>query len=163
MNNTRRHDFPLRRIHWTFLSLAAALLLAGCAAMLPKLEAPKLEVVAVNLGHANLLQAKIDVTLRVTNPNNRSLDVSSIVLQIAVSGTEMATGETAEPFVVPALGETQFDIKLTADVATALALMAQQLHSDAVPYRVTGQVKLASGLIRNLPFTTEGNLPLRRQ
>jgi LEA14-like dessication related protein len=145
------------------LGLAGAMLLAGCSALLPKLEAPKLEVVAVNLGHANLLQAKIDVTLRVTNPNNRSLDVSSIVLQIAVSGTQMATGETAEPFVVPALGETQFDIKLTADVATALALMAQQLHSDTVPYRVTGQVKLASGFIRNLPFTSEGDLPLRRQ
>lgn len=141
------------------LALAA---LSSCAAMLPKLEAPKLEVVAVNLGHGNISSQKIDVTLNVDNPNNRVLDISSIELQIALSGTEFATGETAEPFVVPALGSTQFQVKLTADLKTALALVALQYGADTIPYRISGTVKLASGLVRTLPFKSDGKVPLKR-
>lgn len=140
------------------LALAA---LGSCAAMLPKLEAPKLQVVAVNLGHGNISSQKIDVTLNVDNPNNRVLDISSIELQIALSGTEFATGATAEPFVVPALGSTQFQVKLTADLKTALELVALQYGADTIPYRISGTVKLASGLIRTLPFKSDGKVPMK--
>ncbi|HTP39999.1 MAG TPA: LEA type 2 family protein [Steroidobacteraceae bacterium] len=147
------------------LGLAGALLdgsLGGCAALLPRLEPPRLQVVGVNLGHGNLAKQKINVTLNVDNPNNRVLDIGSIDVNIALSGTDFATGVTAEPFAVPALGSTQFTIDLTANLETALKLIAASYGADTIPYRITGEVHLAGGVIRNLPFKSDGNVPLKK-
>jgi LEA14-like dessication related protein len=139
----------------------AAAALSGCAGMLPKLVPPKLDVIAISVSSGNLARARIGVQLHVVNPNARAIAVNSIDCRVAVAGTELAQGATTAPFVVPANGETQFGVQLNVDLAAALAIMAAQLGAADVPYTLNGEAHLSEGLIRTLPFKSEGHLRLR--
>jgi LEA14-like dessication related protein len=52
---------------------ALGLMLAACSSMLPKLEAPQLQVVKVDVLKSDFLQQELRVRMRVDNPNDRVL------------------------------------------------------------------------------------------
>ena len=144
------------------LLATSALALAGCSTLGYKLEAPQLSVVQVELVKGDLLQQNLRVRLHVRNPNRRELSVSGITYEIEVAGEKFAHGESERDFVVPALGETEFDVGVTANAAGVLLRLATGgIRSDAVDYRLVGTVKLKSGLLRSLPFEQRGKVNLR--
>jgi LEA14-like dessication related protein len=144
------------------LLLASSLaLLAGCASLLPRLEPPTLDVVGVSLAGSDLAHTQIGVRLHVSNPNPRALSVQSIECTLALAGTQFAQGSTDAPFLLPASGATDFQVTLSADLAAAMSIMLSQLGARDVPYTVAGRAHLAQGLIRTLPFRSEGRLALR--
>lgn len=142
-------------------ALLLSLLLPACAALAPKLEAPRLSVTGVRFIGGDLVRQQIGLTIHASNPNPRSLAVQRIDYAIAVAGSEFARGTTAAPFTLPASGETDFELALTADLRTALKVLGAHLGEPAVPYRVTGTVHFAAGVLRVLPFSSGGSLALR--
>ena len=148
----------------TRLVIAAAtlLLFAGCASLAPKLEAPDLEVVDVKLLRGDLSQQQLRVRLRVTNPNDRELPVKGITYRMEVGGEQFAAGESERDFVVPALGATEFDMSMNADLAGVLfRMMSGGRMRDAIDYRLSGKVSLSAGLLRSVPFEKKGTFNLR--
>ncbi len=148
----------------TLRGLAACLSLAfagGCV-LAPKFKEPHLEVVEVQMLRGDLLQQELRVRMLVQNPNNRELAVRSIQYQVQVAGEAFAHGESERDFKVPANGETQFDVSVTANAAAAvLRLLGSGRKLDAVEYQITGKVTLATGLMRSLSFDQKGQLKLR--
>jgi LEA14-like dessication related protein len=139
----------------------AALLLAGCSALLPKLEPPQLSVVSVELIKADLLQQQLRVRMKVVNPNDRALPVRGITYTVEVGGEELAHGDSDRDFTVPALGDLEFDVNVHANAAPVLLKYALGGRRDAVDYRIAGKVQLAAGLVRSIPFSQTGRLNLR--
>jgi hypothetical protein len=81
---------------------------------------------------------------------------------VKVAGEAFAHGESERNFVVPANGETEFDVGVTANAAAAvLRLLGSGRSLDAVEYEVTGRVALAKGFVRSIPFDAKGQLKLR--
>ena len=149
----------IRRGMATLLAIAC-LAVAGCSTF--KLEAPQLSVVRVELVKGDLMQQNLRVRLHVRNPNKRELSVSGISYEIEVAGEKFAHGESERDFVVPALGETEFDVAVTANAAAILLKLATGgMRSDALEYRLFGKVNLNSGLLRSLPFDQRGRVDLR--
>ena len=139
----------------------AAVLAGGCA---PKLERPTLSIVGVQLVSGDLLQQRLKVRLRVQNPNDRALAVKSIEYTLEVAGQPFASGESADAFTVPALGETEFDMNVRTDLAGALLqLLARgsQRPGQDVPYRLSGKLSLSEGLLRSIPFEQQGTFSLQ--
>lgn len=134
--------------------------LGGCSGMIPKLEPPDLQVVGVELQASDLLQQQLRVRMRVTNPNDRALPVRGITYRVEVAGEQFATGESERDFEVPALGSTEFDLSMKANAASVL-LKLMGNRSQALDYRLTGRVQLASGLLRSIPFEEKGTFNLR--
>jgi hypothetical protein len=66
-------------------------------------------------------------------------------------------------FNVPALGEAEFDMNMTANMAGAIMkLLGKGSDSmDEVEYRVTGKISLSEGLLRSIPFEDHGKFKLR--
>ena len=144
------------------LLAAAVLAVAGCSALGYKFETPQLTIVQVELVKGDLLQQNLRVRLHVRNPNRRELPVSGITYEIEVAGEKFAHGESERDFTVPALGETEFDVGVTANAAGVLLRLATGgIRSDAVDYRLVGKVNLKSGLLRSLPFEQRGKVNLR--
>ena len=142
--------------------MAAAMLplLAGCAA-LPKLEAPRLSVVSVKLQSADLFSQKLQLRMRVQNPNTRELPIQGIDYRVELDGAELGQGLTNQPFTVPALGEAEFDVQFTANLASTLArLLSRRGSRDSVEYRLVGKVALSSGFLRRIPFDERGSVKL---
>jgi LEA14-like dessication related protein len=148
----------------TLWSIAILVVLAGCSALVPQLETPKLSVVNVEVTKTELWEQRMKVRLRVQNPNDRSLPVKGLTAKLEVAGEEFATGVTAASFEVPALGEAEFDMDMTAHMAGALIKLLGrkgETRDDAIDYRVTGKLSLSSGLLRSIPFEETGSFNLR--
>lgn len=140
----------------TLVALAVPVLLAACA--YTRLQQPELSVIDIDLLKGDLFQQELRVRMRVYNPNDRELPVRSITYEVQLAGRAFAQGESMGDFVIPARGETDFDVNVRANATGALLRL---LGSDGDPeYRLTGEVKLASGLLRTIPFDHTGKLKL---
>lgn len=148
------------------LPVAVLLSLAGCSTLSPRLEAPKLSIVSVELVKGELFEQRIRARMRVQNPNDRELAVKGITYTIELGGEELGRGLSGSSFTVPRLGEAEFDMNVTANLAgTLLKLVGRAEQQGRAPgaldYRIVGKVQLASGLVRSVPFEQKGSLKLR--
>ena len=150
-------------IRETLWSCAAVLLFAltGCASAL-KFEAPKLSVVTLKVQSADIFAQRMQVRMRVQNPNDRELPIKGITYRIEVNDAELGQGVADTPFVVPAMGEAEFDMVFTANLATALSqLLSRKGSAETIDYRLRGEVALSSGLLRHVPFDERGSVKLK--
>jgi LEA14-like dessication related protein len=148
-------------------SLLPALLLAGCAAFAPRLETPHLSVVDVTLVKSDLFEQRLRARMRVQNPNDRELAVKGITYTIEVGGEEFGRGISGSSFVVPRMGEAEFDMNITANMAGTLIRLISRAEKqggrapEAIEYRIVGKVSLATGVLRSVPFEEKGSFSLR--
>jgi len=142
---------------------AAALLiaLAGCASTFD-LEAPTLSVVSMKVQSADIFSQRMQIRMLVQNPNDRELPIKGITYRIEVNDAELGQGVADTPFVVPAMGEAEFDMVFTANLATALSqLLSRKGSAETIDYRLRGEVALSSGLLRHVPFDERGSVKLK--
>jgi LEA14-like dessication related protein len=149
----RRRQLVLR----SYPLLAAFLVLAACA---PRLEKPTLTVANIEYQGGNILQQNFQISFNLHNPNARELPVSGFAAQLSVDGDVIASGSSSRAFIVPALGDGQFDMIVKADMATGLIKLLN--HSDALNYELSGTVSIDLPFLRSLPFHQNGVLPLRK-
>ena len=139
---------------------AAALLLTCCA--LTNFQTPKLSIADVQVLGGEIWQQRLRVRMHVQNPNERALPVKSIKYTLEVQGQAFAEGESLQPFVVPALGEADFDMNVTTNAAGALmGVLSHYGGSGVVDYRLVGKVSLSEGWLRSIPFDERGTFKLR--
>ncbi|HEV8018504.1 MAG TPA: LEA type 2 family protein [Steroidobacteraceae bacterium] len=142
----------------TVLSAAALV----CCALAQKFETPKLAVVDVQIQSSDLWAQRLKVRMHVQNPNDIALPIKGITYTIEVDGQQFASGESATSFVVPALGEAEFDMNVTTNMAgTLLKLLAHGAAGQSVPYRLSGKVSLSQGLLHSIPFDEQGTFKLQ--
>ena len=145
---------------WGLVALPLIALMSGCAA-LPKFESPKLSVVALKVQGGDFFSQRLQVRMRVFNPNDRELPIKAITYSLEVSDTEIGNGSTSAPFTVPAMGEAEFDMQITANLAGVIGkLLSRKNSSDPLPYRVVGDVSLSSGFLKRIPFDERGSVKL---
>ena len=145
------------------LSLTMTLLLSSCSLFVPRFETPQLSVVNVELQKSDLWEQRMKVRMRVVNPNDRPIPVKGLTVALDVQGEQLAHGVSGASFNVPALGEAEFDMNMTANMAGALIRLLGKGDSvrDQVEYRITGKISLSEGLLRSIPFEDRGTFRLR--
>ena len=145
-----------RRLVGALSCSAVVLVLSSCSLFVPKLQTPRLSVVGVELQKGALWQQKLKVRMHVDNPNDRELPIKGITYTLDVNGQEFAHGESAAAFVVPALGEAEFDMNMTANMAgTIISLLSHGTDAN-VQYHLAGRIALSHGLLRSVPFDQQG-------
>lgn len=153
-----RKERQMRRA--VVLALLCVPLYVGCAAF-PKLEAPKLSVVSLKMQSGDIFSQRMLVRMRVLNPNARELPIKGLNYRIEINGADFAQGLNDTPFVVPALGEAEFDMQVTANLAGTLAKLLSRGSQDTLDYRLVGSVALSSGFLRRIPFDERGSVKLK--
>jgi LEA14-like dessication related protein len=128
-------------------ALAATLLLSAGCAVTPRLE------------------QRFKARMRVQNPHDRSIAVRGVSYTLQIGGEELGRGLSGSSFTVPASGEAEFDMLVTANLAGTVMRLLERARSDGLPdslsYRLRGEVKLAEGLVRTIPFDEKGSVRLR--
>ena len=137
------------------LIILLALGLSGCSLFVPKIERPTLSVVKVQLLKSDLWHQELRVRMRVQNPNDRALPVKGIVYQLDIEGQELAHGMSGDSFVVPARGEAEFDMSVSANMANMLIKLLSKGGTE-VEYRIYGKISLSAGLLRSIKFDDHG-------
>ena len=152
----------------TRILVALSLLgVTGCAVLGPKLRAPDLSILEVQIVKGDLFEQRLKARMRVQNPNSVGLSVRGITYTIELEGQELGRGLSGSSFVVPPSGEAEFDMLVTANLAgTLLKIVERTRKAGGSPptelsYRLRGEVKLDKSLLRTVPFDQKGSLRLR--
>jgi len=143
--------------------LVAALAVAGCSVLAPKFEKPQFSVVSIEMTGGNFLRQNFLVKLNIQNPNDRTLPVSRLHVELNIAGEQVASGVNTTAFVVPARGDTQFDMEISANMALALLKVAgrKDQHADSIEYDMTGGASIDLPFLSDLPFRQHGALSLK--
>src|SRR5262245_32650197 len=106
------------------MALLAGLALAGCTALPTNLETPEVSFVSLRAVEASVFEQRLEVRMKVRNPNDVELPVNGLDVDVELADEPFARGVSAREFVVPAGGEAEFDMLVTANAATALLKIA---------------------------------------
>jgi LEA14-like dessication related protein len=142
------------------LSVFATCLVA-CSAFAPKIEVPRLSLVRVAMTSADIFNQQFLVRVHVENPNDRELPVKGIDYRLFLEGDSFAEGLSEKPFVVPAKGETEFDMVVRTNFVSGLGRLMSRLNGrDQVQYVVEGKVLTDLGMVKKIPFQETGTVSL---
>ncbi len=142
--------------------LVSAVALAACAGLGTKIESPKVSFVGIRALEASLFEQKLQVRLKVQNPNSVELPVNGLEVAVELAEEPFAHGVSAREFTVPAQGEAEFDMIVTANAASALMRIAggDRKSREEIGYRLKGKLSTKLGMLRSIPFDESGTLPL---
>jgi LEA14-like dessication related protein len=142
--------------------IALTLALSACSLMAPKFNRPNVTVISIQVRSGNLLQQNFAVKLNIQNPNDRALPVRGLHTELNVGGQQIASGVSDRAVIVPAFGESEFDMTITANLAVALLKLADKAnqHADSIDYDLSGEANIDLPFLRNLPFHQSGSFKL---
>jgi len=151
----------MRRIP-SYLALLSVLLLvlSGCAAFSQR-DPLNVQVAGIQPLPGEGLELRMNVKLRIQNPNDMALDYNGVALNLEVNGRRLASGVSDARGSVPRFGETVLSVPMTVSAFSAArqALgLAEHIGLDEVPYVLRG--KLAGGLFGTQRFVEKGTLEL---
>jgi LEA14-like dessication related protein len=137
------------------------LCLSACSALGPKIEVPQLTLVRVAMTSADIYNQQFLVRMHVENPNDRELPVRGIDYELFLEGDSFAEGVSNKPFVVPAKGETEFDMIVRTNFVSGVARLLSRLNGrQQVQYVIEGKVLTDIGMVKKIPFQESGTVSL---
>jgi LEA14-like dessication related protein len=136
--------------------------LTGCVGLPSDLRTPEVSFVGMRALEGGLFEQRLEVRMLVRNPNIIDLPVRGLDVDVELADEPFAHGVSAREFIVPAQGEAEFDMIVTANAATALMKIAgsDRKSREAIGYRVKGRLSTRLGLLRSIPFDESGTVPL---
>ena len=144
-----------------FLTLLLGLLLSSCASL--QFESPKLSVVSVGMVSADVFSQQFRIRLHVHNPNTIELPIKGIEYTLFLQGDHFAEGATEQAFVVPAMGEAEFDALIKTNFMSSIGRLLSKLNAGdqgKIQYAFEGSVLLSKGIVRKFPFSEQGMVEL---
>ena len=146
------------------LSIAiAVLVLAGCASVFGPVENPSVTIKSLRFLPAEGGMQRIDVTLRVMNPNGFPLESKGLVLEAVFNDIPLLNGAVAEPPAVPAYGEADMNVTLSASLLNGIRLLGVVMKhpEDALQYRLEARIDLSRPIARTLTILEQGQISAR--
>lgn len=140
----------------------AALLLAGCAALTPGFEEPRVSVSSFRPITGDGAVPQFEIGLRVSNPNAKALELAGISYAVEIEGKELITGVGNELPIVPAYGEADFKLTASVGLMDGLRLLTEMMNSPKETLSYSFKAKLDPGLLQPAIRVTEsGQFSLR--
>lgn len=148
---------------------AAALLvalIAACAALPPR-NAPRIDVVGVQLDRVEGPDAYFNIGVRLTNDGNEDLVIRTLIGRLAIEGEPVAEAAlVAPPVRIPAHGSARADLSSRTGMDQVLRAVAAAMRRGAtltapgarptLRYAIDGSATLDGGY--RLPFAHSGEL-----
>jgi len=151
------------RVSRPFL-LLLAVMLAACAGLTGPVENPRVTVTSLRLLPADGVEQRIEVGLRLLNPNSFDLHAKGLVISLGLNGVPLLKGATSELPFVPAYGEAQAKLTLSLSLMSGLRLMSRlaQQPDEPLQYRLEARLDLRRPLWKRLTLMEQGEIAPRR-
>ena len=150
-----------RLIARCLLILTLAVGVNGCAALRPDLKAPRLALIAVAMTSGDVFNQQFLIRMSVENPNDRELPIKGLDYKIFLEGDGFAEGKLNKPFVVPANGETDFDMTVKTNFVSGVGRLLSRLNGRTqVNYSVEGDLLTDIRFLKKIPFNETGSVNL---
>lgn len=143
-----------------------AVLVAACSTLGPKLEAPRLSLVGIQVLSTDMFAQRFKVRVLVKNPNDLEIPVRGIEYTIILMGDSFAEGETTDRFVLPAKGEAEFDMLVTTNFVSSFGRLLSRVGGgklENIEYEISGKIYVEKGILRKIPFSHQGTVDFSKQ
>jgi len=142
-----------------FLTAAGALALAGCASF-QRTDPPQVTLVGVEPAASEGLEVRMQLKLRVQNPNSTAIDYNGVYVELALQGKSFASGVSNESGTVPSFGEALVGVPVSVSVlgiaSHAMGMLGNSM--DKIKYEMRGKLNSpTSGAVR---FKSQGEVSL---
>lgn len=143
--------------------LALAALLTACAGLTGQIEKPRITVTSLRVLPAEGVEQRVEVGLRLLNPNDFDLDAKGLVISLGINDVPLLTGATADVPRVPAYGEALAQVTLSVNLMSGLRLVSRLMqHPDSpLQYRLEARLDLRSPMWTRLRLTEQGEISPR--
>jgi LEA14-like dessication related protein len=147
----------LRRALCLMLSLGVA----ACVSS-PSIQPPQMSLVGLTLGRSGLLQHRLWVDLRLSNPNAFEVGIAHLQFALEVNQQRFGRGRLRRVVELPAQGEVVVPVLMTIATDDLIATMMDLSGEQQLPYRLIGEAELDHVLAQTVPFEGRGRLELPR-
>jgi LEA14-like dessication related protein len=141
------------------IAIFAVALSAGCAALSPLSEPPRVVLVDLRLMDSTVLEQRYRLTLRVQNPNAAPLDIDGLSLDLDLNDHPFLSGVSNQAVVVPAYGEalTELDASSTLLGIVRQVEVLERTGNGRFTYELSGGLSLR-GYAGTVRFSHRGEL-----
>ncbi len=138
-----------------FFPTAFLLFATGCASLLFQAESPEVLVSNVKPLGGTLFEQRVQVDLRVRNPNDFDLDVTGLDFTLRLNDKKLARGLASQGVTIPRLGDAILTVETTTSTLDVLSQLLNLASGEDVTYHITGVLHLQD---IPLPFDNKGVL-----
>lgn len=142
------------------LLLTIILIATGCASLLIQADPPEVLVSNVKPLGGTLFEQRVQVDLRVRNPNNFDLDVTGLDFTLQLNNKRLARGLASQAVAIPRLGDAILTVETTTSTLDVLSQLLNLTSGEDVTYQIKGVLHLQD---IPLPFDNEGVLLKTRE
>ena len=122
---------------------------------------PEIELKTVHILEIDQSSVTLEGTLEIKNPNDLGTKFSGYQYQLDVDGQRLSTGESKQPFQIPALSAVTLTIPATFLFEDLMALDNKRIFNRDLVYVLKGTAILDSWLGKiPLPFSYQGTINL---
>lgn len=139
--------------------------LNGCSTVLQEvLKEPEVSIGEVKLVKAGLINQTFSLKIIVTNPNQIPLPIKSFNYAVHLAGDEFASGNTPEPFSIPANGSESIDLTVKLNLLRSSSHLINIIKSgsQSINYQLNGNIGIDLPLMSAVPVNKEGSINLSR-
>ena len=128
---------------------------AGCASWFMKGEPPEVLVTNMTPLEATAFEQRLQVDLRIRNPNDFDLLVTGIDFTLNLNGKRLARGLSNKDITVPRLSDAVVTVQTSTSTFDVVRQLLSFSQKQDLSYDVTGLLHLKDG---RLPFNNSGIL-----
>jgi LEA14-like dessication related protein len=134
--------------------------LVGCAGVGGgRFVPPQVTLADLNPRAFGLFEQRVAMTLRVTNPNDRALDIDGFRYLVTLNGQPFANGVSRVKARVPRLGEAFVITEASVSTLNLLRQLTEMQSMNGFEYGIEGVAFVRTGGgTREVPFTQGGSL-----
>ncbi|MBP1719663.1 MAG: putative rane protein [Deltaproteobacteria bacterium] len=139
------------------LGLAGLFLLAGCAHLFGRAEAPKVNIANITPKEMKLFEQVFSMDLRVMNPTDKEIAIKGVVFDLEVNGQPFARGVSNQAITVAPFASQVLPVEAVTTLASLLRqiVQAQKEELTGFTYRLSGFFQTDSSAFR-IPFDETG-------
>ncbi len=149
-----------KSISKSFLSFFfIALVTTGCTNFTKDSLPPTFSLVSINVVESTLFEQKLEIGLRVKNPNDHPINVRGANAALEINAIPFADGFIREGNTIDAYSDEVFIINATTNLSRLLRQIGKIADTGVVDYALKGGLKI-DNLLTPIPFNETGRFAL---
>lgn len=148
----------MKRFSLVLPFVCGILFLIGCTSMAEltvQPESPEVLLVNITPLDATMFEQRLQVDLRVRNPNDFDLEVTGLDFTLHLNDQRLARGLSNKASTIPRLGDSVISVETTTSTLDVIRQLLQLSQRQEVAYQVDGVLYVQGA---RLPFNNKGVL-----
>jgi LEA14-like dessication related protein len=143
-------------LRWVKIAgLVSVLIMVGCASWFMKGQPPDVLIANVTPLESSAFEQRLQVDLRIRNPNDFDLHVTGIDFTLDLNGKRLARGLGNKEMTVPHLGDAVLSVQTGASTFDIVRQVLSMSQKQELSYDISGLLYSQEG---RLPFQSTGVL-----